>query len=497
MIAAKSASQLWKSSFTLHCSRISGGSLHLHRRVCLQSLSTSSLLSDHNKKEDESAKQKQHVVVQQAIPPLPLPHYYVPKAERRDGKRKVYDIDYMVGETRLARNSRTCPTRELYFLHTQWQRHKSPYRKLRHMANLFRAAPFQRLLFPDLLCITTVAGCLTYYNECIAIAGNSGHYPMLAISASAFAGATTAIGLLAGFRLNTSYGRYTEGRKQWSDVSTTTRNLARQTKMWMNVHDEVEKMRLIKLCQAFPVTLIFHLNDKGCHHNMKRKSKNAGEASFEDRVKAEFQAELYDVYRDDINDADGQGRTSSAEDDTATTSANAKANANADTNIFKKDFDRLCHVKSKGGNVPLEVLTCMGETIAGACNGNHSNTEHDKNMNKLNPFFAKELDKQVQSLCQSLGGCEKVVKTPLPTGFTRHSSRLLFIWSNFLPFALYPLVGPFGTLPTVLLTAYAVLGIEDISVQLEEPFDILPLRQYSDSMFDGLRAIEQNYKDTP
>ena len=95
----------------------------------------------------------------------------------------------------------------------------------------------------------------------------------------------------------------------------------------------------------------------------------------------------------------------------------------------------------------------------------------------------------------SLLSCERMLKTPLPTGFTRHSSRLLFIWSNFcLPFAIYPFCGMYGTIPISLLTGYAVLGIEDISVQLEEPFDILPLRQYSDSIYDGIKLIEQNYR---
>jgi predicted membrane chloride channel (bestrophin family) len=54
-------------------------------------------------------------------------------------------------------------------------------------------------------------------------------------------------------------------------------------------------------------------------------------------------------------------------------------------------------------------------------------------------------------------------------------------------------MGPWATLPTSLLTAYAVLGIEDISVQFEDPFDILPLRQYSDQIFDSIQAIEEGF----
>ena len=385
----------------------------------------------------------------------PQPRFYVPKGER--GNRPAFEIDYMVGETRLARNSRTCPTRELNFGHLTWQRHKSPYRKFRHMANFFRQASLQRLLFPDLFCISTLAGCLTYYNEFVAA---SNHFITIGMSPSAFAGATTAIGLLAGFRLNASYARVKEGRKYFSDISTTTRDLSRHTLMWMKHNKDKDEqlnhyqIRMLRLCQAFPIALMFHLNDKGCHHNMKRKSKK-DEAPFKDRVQAEFRAELSDVFHQ-----------------------NKEEN---DIGILKNDFERISRVKAQGGNAPLEVLTCMGEILA-ACD------DH-----KVNPIYVRELDNQVQRLCQALGSSERVVKTPLPTGFTRHSSRLLFIWSNCLPFALYPVLGPLGTMPTTLLTAYAVLGIEDISVQLEEPFDILPLRQYSDGIFDSIRAIEEGY----
>eukprot|EP00527_Entomoneis_sp_CCMP2396_P007571 CAMPEP_0198155792 /NCGR_PEP_ID=MMETSP1443-20131203/69318_1 /TAXON_ID=186043 /ORGANISM="Entomoneis sp., Strain CCMP2396" /LENGTH=305 /DNA_ID=CAMNT_0043822555 /DNA_START=671 /DNA_END=1588 /DNA_ORIENTATION=+ len=290
------------------------------------------------------------------------------------------------------------------------------------------------------------------------------------MSPSAFAGATTAIGLLAGFRLNASYGRVQEGRKAWSDANTATRDLARHTLMFLK-DDPVAQERMLRLCQAFPVTLMFYVSDKGCYHNMKRRSK-PGEASFKDRVQAEFQAELYDIYQQQQQHQDEQ-------DDSK----------NINRDILQKDFERLCHVKARGGYTPLEVLTCMTETVAGAAAADASSNHNIS----VSPVYIREMDAAIQRLGLALGSSERIAKTPLPTGFTRHSSRLLFIWSNCLPFALYPITGPIGTLPTALLTAYAVLGIEDISVQLEEPFDILPLREYSDSIYSSIAAIERSF----
>jgi predicted membrane chloride channel (bestrophin family) len=63
-----------------------------------------------------------------------------------------------------------------------------------------------------------------------------------------------------------------------------------------------------------------------------------------------------------------------------------------------------------------------------------------------------------------------------------------------LPFAMYPLMGPLLPITVCLLTSFAVLGIEDIGVQLAEPFDVQPLRQYSDGIFDSINQTERNYR---
>eukprot|EP00550_Attheya_septentrionalis_P007784 CAMPEP_0198284758 /NCGR_PEP_ID=MMETSP1449-20131203/4199_1 /TAXON_ID=420275 /ORGANISM="Attheya septentrionalis, Strain CCMP2084" /LENGTH=464 /DNA_ID=CAMNT_0043981971 /DNA_START=45 /DNA_END=1439 /DNA_ORIENTATION=+ len=408
------------------------------------------------------------------------PNFYVPKAERKTGNRNVFTVDAKMGEARLLRNDRRCPTRELNFTPESWGKHKDPYRRLRHIANTFRSSPLQRLAFPDLFGVTMVSFCLTYYNEFIAYAD-----AMATVSSAGFAGGTTVIGLLAGFRLNASYGRYEECRIFWGDINNSTRDLAGQTMMWMK--DANQRSRMLKLLKAFPVSLMFHLHAKGCHHNILRRfhaptdedrdyadlqaKEHAGEIdtphhnvtrsdaefTFEDRVHAEFLAELRDIYSDGKDE---------------------------------EDFQRFNKVKYGGGNTPLEVLTCMRETIAGS-------------IDTVDPVYVRELDEQCQRLCAAFGASERVLRTPLPTGFTRHSSRLMFIWSHTLPFALYPAMGPLLTLPTAVLTAYAVLGVEDIGVQLEEPFDILPLRQYSDGMYDAVSAVERNYtpyvikKETP
>jgi hypothetical protein len=156
------------------------------------------------------------------------PEFYVPKAQRKDKSAFVLDgqvapdsIGLKRDMARLARNDRACPTRELNFTPEIWGIHKSPWRKWRHMMNLFKSSPFQRLVYPDLVGVAAVSIGLTYYNEVVASGAADA---MLTMSAAGFGGATTAIGLLAGFRLNASYGRYEECRIFWGESVTHCRS---------------------------------------------------------------------------------------------------------------------------------------------------------------------------------------------------------------------------------------------------------------------------------
>ena len=99
-------------------------------------------------------------------------------------------------------------------------------------------------------------------------------------------------------------------------------------------------------------------------------------------------------------------------------------------------------------------------------------------------------DDCLSTVTSDLGKCERLLRTPIPLGYTRYSVRFLWIWLTLLPFALtrtfcgfqagtwwegrvdepWPLV-----VSSVTFIAAIFLSIEDISVQIEEPFAVLPL----------------------
>mmetsp|Transcript_47021 Transcript_47021/g.89766 ORF Transcript_47021/g.89766 Transcript_47021/m.89766 type:complete len:124 (+) Transcript_47021:59-430(+) len=90
----------------------------------------------------------------------------------------------------------------------------------------------------------------------------------------------------------------------------------------------------------------------------------------------------------------------------------------------------------------------------------------------MNTLQASRMDENITTFSDILGACERILKTPIPLSYTRHTSRFLFTWLALLPFAM---VGECGwlTVPAEAFIAVVLLGIEDIGVQIEEPFSVL------------------------
>jgi putative membrane protein len=78
-------------------------------------------------------------------------------------------------------------------------------------------------------------------------------------------------------------------------------------------------------------------------------------------------------------------------------------------------------------------------------------------------------DRMLLQMVDDLGGCERIASTPLPFAYTVHLRRVMIVYCFTLPFAL---VDPFGwlTVPAMLGVAYTFFGIEEIGVEIENPF---------------------------
>merc|ERR1719387_1140294 len=113
------------------------------------------------------------------------------------------------------------------------------------------------------------------------------------------------------------------------------------------------------------------------------------------------------------------------------------------------------------------------------------------------------IDDGLASVCTNLASCEKLISTPIPLGYTRSTVRFLWLWITLLPFALSRTFSDFASgtwwegrplaeLPVLLFVmlfvSFIFLSIEDIAVQIEEPFAIIPLEVQHKYL---LRDVEQ------
>jgi putative membrane protein len=109
-------------------------------------------------------------------------------------------------------------------------------------------------------------------------------------------------------------------------------------------------------------------------------------------------------------------------------------------------------------HVPSAVASRISTLIADARTAGH-----------ISDYVAVTLDNNVQLLIDYLGSCERIHKTPLPFAYVVHLRRALILYCTTLPFALIESYG-WSTILDTGLIAYIFFGIEEIGVEIEDPF---------------------------
>jgi len=113
----------------------------------------------------------------------------------------------------------------------------------------------------------------------------------------------------------------------------------------------------------------------------------------------------------------------------------------------------------------------------------------------LDQMAANEMDNSLRIFQNILGACEKILRTPIYSPYTKFTCRFLTVWCTTLPLALYPILG-LGSVPASVAISFFMLGIEDIGSRVEQPFNVMPLWQYCQTVDTScvqiVRATEQH-----
>ncbi|QQC65371.1 bestrophin family protein [Paraburkholderia ginsengisoli] len=110
----------------------------------------------------------------------------------------------------------------------------------------------------------------------------------------------------------------------------------------------------------------------------------------------------------------------------------------------------------------------------------------------FDPMAVLAFDRNLNGLSDVIGGCERIVSTPLPFAYSVMIHRTVYFFCASLPFGLVDSIGIFTPVFSVFV-AYTFMAHEAIASQLEEPFGTddndLALNTMSAMIEDALRDL--------
>ncbi|MEO1295397.1 MAG: bestrophin family ion channel [Cyanobacteria bacterium J06636_16] len=109
-------------------------------------------------------------------------------------------------------------------------------------------------------------------------------------------------------------------------------------------------------------------------------------------------------------------------------------------------------------NPPLEVAFWLADYLQTRCD-----------RGQLNAYQLAAMLSLVDRMVDTLGSCERILKTPIPLAYSIHLKQLLLLYCLALPFQMVDTLHGWTALMTGLIS-FAVFGIEAIGIEIENPF---------------------------
>eukprot|EP00887_Chlorella_sp_A99_P008256 scaffold12.g8256.t1 len=305
----------------------------------------------------------------------------------------------------------------------QWAAHRSTRRYWRHIRFLPSSRIVKGLRVP-LLAVAGMSTLISAYLEAEEAGILPKTEPFLEVHSALPSTLTSfALALLLVFRTNASYSRWLDARKAWGLLVNRSRDLNRVGLCWMpETRPELLDM-LARWTVAFARSLMAHLRRAAAAPRLRCLQREEGDA----------EGELAHL-------------------------------------LPQHELEALLAADHRP-NYCLQVLTqvikaSQIERGPGGSAGGAADT--------LPMSAAFRMDEAVRDMEDIAGTCERLLRTPIPISYTRHTSRFMVIWLGLLPFSLWDTCR-FSTIPITVIISFLLLGIEEIGVSIEEPFSILPL----------------------
>lgn len=373
-------------------------------------------------------------------PPPPPPATVVVHKKRRVRPGSIQEATEVLGRVPYGESSRKY-RRDVY-THSDWVKHRSEARVFANLRGIFFSGVIRQLRNEAALITGMAVFCVVWNDLIVPGAGGDAVLPCLKLPLLPFTISSPALGLLLVFRTNASYQRWLEARVRWGTIESNAKNMVRMGATFCDTSSHPQNLVLIEeLAQAAWL--------------VSRSIMNQLAGPTEDQD-ADYEAELRQVY---------------GNDDPLVEDMMAAAPHRA-------------HVALMEASLALDAIP-------------------------VDEKRRVEADKSLVMIGETLSACERIFKSPVPLVYTRHTSRFLSIWMILLPFSIHDEFLKLAhtglpTIPAAAVLSLFLFGIEELAVQLEEPFSILPMQNMCDTirqdtveMVNWSVASRKRYRRTP
>jgi putative membrane protein len=104
----------------------------------------------------------------------------------------------------------------------------------------------------------------------------------------------------------------------------------------------------------------------------------------------------------------------------------------------------------------------------------------------------RAMDANLGALIANLGGCERIRRTPVPFAYAQHIKVFVVLFCYTVPFAMVETMHAFTPVASAVL-AFALFGIDEIGVEIEDPFGTdpndLPMERIGDGIDVSTREL--------
>lgn len=120
--------------------------------------------------------------------------------------------------------------------------------------------------------------------------------------------------------------------------------------------------------------------------------------------------------------------------------------------------DEVLAEAKRFGNIPTGIAAAISTWIG-----------RERRAGTIDNTLVRIFEEQLAKLVDSQGGCEKILKTPLPFAYASMIKQIIGLYLFTMPFVLFERTGWWSPLLMAVIS-FALLGMEETSVETEDPF---------------------------